>query len=128
MNLQIAKIACHEEHVKLLMTMPGVDYYAAMIVSSEIGDVKRFSSPEKLTKWAALVLSLDQSGSRTKRGHITNKALRMLRWILIQAAQNSRRCDPRFQSLCRRVTARRGPNKAIVPVARNMLTVAYHMA
>ncbi len=73
MNVEIARLACNQEDVKLLMTMPGVDYYAAMIISSEIGNVKRFSSPEKLASWAGLVPSLHQSGSKTRRGH-QNKA------------------------------------------------------
>lgn len=127
MNLEIAKLAYSEEDVKLLMTMPGVDYYAAMIISSEIGDVKRFSAPEKLASWAGLAPSVRQSGNQTRQGHITKQGSRMLRWILVQAAQNSHRTDPRFQHLYQRIAARRGKNKAIIAVAREMLTVAYHM-
>jgi transposase len=127
MNVEIAKLACNQEDVKLLMTMPGVDYYAAMIISSEIGDVKRFSAAEKLTSWAGLAPSIHQSGSRVRRGHITKQGSRMLRWILVQAAQNSHRCDPRFQHLYRRIAARRGENKAIIAVAREMLVIIYYM-
>jgi len=53
-DIQIAKDAVNEEQAKLLMTMPGVDYYAAMILLSEIGEVKRFASPEKLVSWVGL--------------------------------------------------------------------------
>ena len=41
MDIQIAKDATTEDQAKLLMTMPGVDYYAAMVLLSEIGDVHR---------------------------------------------------------------------------------------
>ena len=126
-NIEIAKIACNQDDVKLLMTMPGVDYYAAMIISSEIGDVHRFSSAEKLASWAGLAPSTRQSGNRTKRGHITKQGSRTLRWILVQAAQNSHRCDPRFQHLYQRIATRRGENKAIIAVAREMLTIQYYM-
>jgi transposase len=54
MDIQIAKDATTEEKAKLLMTMPGVDYYAAMVLLSEIGDVHRFSSDEKLVSWVGL--------------------------------------------------------------------------
>jgi len=47
-DIQIAKDATSEEKARLLMTMPGVDYYAAMVLLSEIGDVHRFNSDEKL--------------------------------------------------------------------------------
>jgi len=53
-DIQIAKDATSEDKAKLLMTMPGVDYYAAMILLSEIGDVKRFPTPEKLVSWVGL--------------------------------------------------------------------------
>jgi transposase len=127
MNVEIAKLACNQDDVKLLMTMPGVDYYAAMIISSEIGDIKRFNDAEKLASWAGLAPSTRQSGSRIKRGHITKQGSRTLRWILVQAAQNSHRCDPRFQHLYQRIAARRGENKAIIAVAREMLTITYYM-
>lgn len=127
MNIEIAKLACNQEDAKLLMTMPGIDYYSAMIISSEIGDVKRFSTAEKLASWAGLAPSIHQSGSQTKRGHITKQGSRMLRWILVQSAQISHRCDPRFQHMYQRIAARRGNNKAIIAVAREMLTVAYYM-
>ncbi|MGD0422890.1 MAG: IS110 family transposase [Candidatus Bathyarchaeia archaeon] len=127
MNIEIAKLACNQEDAKLLMTMPGIDYYSAMIISSEIGDVKRFSTAEKLASWAGLAPSIRQSGSQTKRGHITKQGSRMLRWILVQSAQISHRSDPRFQHMYQRIAARRGNNKAIIAVAREMLTVAYYM-
>ena len=127
MNIEIAKLAYNQEDVKLLMTMPGIDYYSAMIISSEIGDVKRFSTAEKLASWAGLAPSIHQSGSQTKRGHITKQGSRMLRWILVQSAQISHRSDPRFQHMYQRIAARRGNNKATVAVAREMLTVAYYM-
>jgi transposase len=44
----------NEEQVKLLMTMPGVDYHAAMILLSEIGDVKRFPHPREACKLGRL--------------------------------------------------------------------------
>ena len=101
MNIEIAKLACNREDVKLIS--------------------------EKLASWAGLAPSIRQSGSQTKRGHITKQGSRMLRWILIQSAQISHRSDPRFQSLHNRIAARRGNNKAIVAVAREMLTIAYYM-
>jgi transposase len=62
MDIQIAKDATSEEKAKLLMTMLGVDYYAAMVLLSEIGDVHRFSSDEKLVSWVGLAPQTHQSG------------------------------------------------------------------
>jgi hypothetical protein len=52
----------NEEQAKLLMTVPRVDYCAAMILLSEIGDVKRFASPGKLVSWVGLAPQVHQSG------------------------------------------------------------------
>ncbi len=36
------------------LTMPGVDYSAAMTLLSEIGDIKRFPTPDKLASWVGI--------------------------------------------------------------------------
>jgi Transposase IS116/IS110/IS902 family. len=42
------------EDVKLLMGIPGVNYYTALLLTSEIGDLSRFSSANKLVSWLGL--------------------------------------------------------------------------
>ena len=52
-----SKITCEaskNELVKILMSMTGIDYFSAMMIFSEIGDINRFSSPQKLVSWAGL--------------------------------------------------------------------------
>jgi len=34
--------------------MTAIDYFSAMMISSEIGEINRFNSPEKLVSWAEL--------------------------------------------------------------------------
>ena len=46
--------ASNNESVKILMSMTGINYFSAMMISSEIGDINRFSSPQKLVSWAGL--------------------------------------------------------------------------
>ncbi len=46
--------ASNNESVKILMSMTGINYFSAMMISSEIGDISRFSSPQKLVSWAGL--------------------------------------------------------------------------
>jgi transposase len=50
--------ASKNESVKILMSMTGIDYFSAMMISSEIGDINRFSSPQKLVSWAGLCPSV----------------------------------------------------------------------
>ena len=46
MESKIRIDASNNESVKLLMSMTGIDYFSAMMLSSEIGDINRFSSPK----------------------------------------------------------------------------------
>jgi transposase len=126
-DIQIAKDAVNEEQAKLLMTMPGVDYYAAMILLSEIGDVKRFTSPEKLVSWVGLAPQVHQSGENHWTGHITRKGSRRARWILTQCAQSARQHDPKMRTFYERIEQKHGSSKAIVAVARKMLAIMYVM-
>ena len=126
-DVQIAKDAVDEEQAKLLMSMPGVDYYAAMILLSEIGDVKRFASPEKLASWVGLAPQVHQSGETSWTGHITRKGSKRARWILTQCAQSARQHDPRMREFYERIEQRHGSSKAVVAVARKMLTIMHVM-
>lgn len=126
-DIQIAKEAVNEDQVKLLMTMPGVDYYSAMIILSEIGDVKRFPDPGRLTAWAGLVPSLHQSGEKEWTGRITKRGSRRLRWILTQCAHTARQHDPKMKAFYERIARRHGEVKAIIAVARKMLSIMHVM-
>jgi transposase len=127
MDIQIAKDVTNEDQAKLLMTMPGVDYYAAMVLLSEIGDVHRFSSDEKLVSWVGLAPQTHQSGESNWTGHISRKGSKRARWILGQCAQSARQHDPRMREFYDRIKRKHGSQKAVVAVARKMLAIMYVM-
>ena len=126
-DIQIAKDATTEDQAKLLMSMPGVDYYAAMVLLSEIGDVHRFNSDEKLVSWVGLAPQVHQSGETNWTGHITRKGSKRARWILGQCAQSARQHDPRMREFYERIERKHGSQKAVVAVARKMLAIMYVM-
>lgn len=126
-DIQIAKDATTEDQAKLLMTMPGVDYYAAMVLLSEIGGVKRFNSDEKLVSWVGLAPQVHQSGETNWTGHITRKGSKRARWILGQCAQSARQHDPWMREFYERIERKHGHQKAIVAVARKMRAIMYVM-
>jgi transposase len=124
---KIAVEAAEEPRVRLLMGFTGIDYYSAMLLLAEIGDIKRFSSPKKLVAYAGLAPGMRSSAGKTVRGHITKEGNKYLRWILIEAAQHASRFDPKLQGFYQRVSARRGRQRAIVGVARKLLVSIYHV-
>jgi transposase len=111
----------------LLTTMPGIGYYSALLILSEIGDITRFSTPQKLCSWAGLVPSTRSSGGRIYHGHLTKQGSRWLRWILTQAATPGIRGSPSFRAFRDRVARRAGGNAAKIALARKMLIIIHRM-
>lgn len=57
--------------VKALMAFKGFQEVAAMTITSELGDLRRFSSPTKLMAYLGLVPNEDTSGTKRRQGAIT---------------------------------------------------------
>jgi transposase len=112
---------------KLLMTIPGIKYYSAQLILSEIGDINRFSRPKKLISYAGLNPGISQSGKHFHNLPITKQGNVWLRWILIQNAPHAARSDARLGRIYHRIAKRRGNNTAKVAVAREMLQAIYYV-
>lgn len=124
---RIAVEASQQKDVQLLMTIPGIDFYSALLITSEIGSIERFGSQWKLVSYAGLAPSLHQSGSTSYTGRITRRGSKWLRWVMVQCAQVARQHDERFKGYYERIASRKGPQKAIVAVAKEMLCIIWFM-
>ena len=51
---QISNEASHNENLKIQMSMTGINYFSAVLIASEIGDISRFRKAGKLVSWCAL--------------------------------------------------------------------------
>jgi transposase len=67
----ICSEAMNNEQARLLMTMPGISFYSALLIVSEIGDVNRFPDSYHLVAYAGLAPSTHSPGGRTYHGRIT---------------------------------------------------------
>jgi transposase len=119
--------ASHDEDVKLLLSMTGIDIYTALLIKSEIGTICRFPAHKKLVSWAGLAPSLHQSGNTEYRGSITKQGSKMLRWIMVEAARVAVNHDERMKQFYEKVKHRRGDQKAIIAVANKMLKIIWFM-
>jgi transposase len=84
LSKELRGIAEDDEEVKLLRTIPGIGYYSAMLMKSEIGDIKRFPFGERLCSYAGLVPSTHASGKTVRHGGITKEGSRWLRWLWLR--------------------------------------------
>jgi transposase len=62
MQVELAQVARDRKDLQLLMTIPGVSFYAAVGILAEIGDIRRFPSKQRLASYAGLVPRADNSG------------------------------------------------------------------
>jgi transposase len=101
----LAQRALADPNVKRLMTIGGVDSIVAASVLAAIGDIRRFSAPEKLVSYLGLNPSVHQSGDRPAyHGHITHQGRGHARGMLVEAAWSIACCRrPKTEPLLRAV-------------------------
>jgi transposase len=122
-EMQIRNQANADENTKLLMTIPGISFYSALLIMSEIGDYKRFSSSRKLCRFAGLVPSVYASGGKIRRGRITKQGSVNMHFVLLQAVTHVTRKSPYLKRLYDRIKRKHGGNTARIAVARKLLCV-----
>jgi transposase len=117
-----------DEAVALLDTIPGVNRKTAEDMLAEMGlDMSQFPTDKHLTSWAGLAPGNNQSGGKRYSGR-TRKGSRTLSAVTVQAAWSAVRTKDTFlKSRYHRLAARRGKKRAIVAVARSILTSAWHI-
>ena len=125
LSKELRGMAKDDPDVQLLMTIPGVGYYIALLVKAEVGDISRFTSGDHLASYAGLVPSTRSSGGVTRHGRITREGSRWLRWALVEAAMVHVRQDSQVTRFYHRVAERRGKKPALVAVARKLATICY---
>lgn len=116
------------ESVELLDSAPGVDHKAAEIILAEMGiDMTQFATADHLAAWAGLAPGNNQSGSKRHTAK-TREGNRNLRQIMVQVAWAAVRTKGSYaQALYRRLAGRRGKKRAIIAVARTLLSSFWYM-
>jgi transposase len=130
---KIMTLAKEDEMTSLLMTIPGIGYYSALLIVSEIGDINRFPDSYHLCSYAGLVPSTHSSGGITYHGGITKRGSKYLRWITLECPhvhirtnKNSRL--PKAKSITQfytRLAKIKGNSKAAVAAASKLLKIVY---
>ena len=119
----------YENAVQLLCTIPGVDRSSAITIISEIGtDMTQFSNSKRLCCWAGLTPGNNESAGKKKSVRITRAGV-YLKPALVQAAHAAVKSNksPYYKAKYERIMKRRGKKRAIIAVARMILTAVYHM-
>jgi transposase len=122
-------IAPYDRQMRLLMSIPGVDWITAVTIIAEIGvDMSAFVSAAHLASWAGLCPGNNESAGKRRSGK-SRKGNVFLKTALITAAiTGSRRGGGSYLGeKYRRLSARRGKLRAAVAIAHKILISIWHM-
>jgi transposase len=118
-----------ESAIGLLCGIPGVDRQSAITILSEIGtDMAQFDSAKKLCCWGGLTPGNNESAGKKKSVKITRAGV-YLKPMLVQVAHAAVKSakTPYYRIKYERISKRRGKKRAIIAVARMILTAVFHM-
>ena len=120
----------YTKQIDLILTMPGFNnIFSAICIISEIGvDMDMFPSAKHLTSWAGLTPTNNESAGKKKSVRVS-KAGCFIKPLLVQCANAvvSSKKHPEIRNRYLRLKKRRGHKKAIIAIARMLLTVLYNI-
>ena len=134
LNQQISKLdravqqaAEENPQSKLLITQPGVGPNTALAFLLTIGDVGRFRRGKQVASYLGLIPREASSGGRQKLGAISKQGNRMLRSLLVEAAQVAVVHDPGLRKQYHHRCHQKPKAVAKVAVARKLAVRLYWM-
>ena len=117
------------KETQLLMSIPGVSYYSALMIYAELGEIDRFDRDKEAVSYVGLNPVIRESSDSRFEGGISKRGSGRVRWILVQCAQTAvHTCNDEYLSrFYDRLAGKKGSQKAIVATARKLLVSIYHM-
>lgn len=133
LNLQSLIFSTAEKYIteiELICTVPGISTFSAISVIGEIGaDMSVFPTSKHLCSWAGLTPQNDQSAGKKKTTRIS-RAGAYIKPLLVQCALAAIKAKNKHPEIFNRYSAlknRRGHKKAIIAIARMLLTAIYNI-
>jgi transposase len=123
----VQEAAEQNAQAKLLMTQPGVGPNTALAFVLTIGEVSRFPRGKQVASYLGLIPREESSGGRQKLGAISKQGNRMLRSLLVEAAQVAVQHDPGLRKQYLHRCHQKPKGVAKVAAARKLAVRLYWM-
>lgn len=128
LDREIAQATAEDPSVRRLLTITGVNLTVAAGLVAAIGDVKRFSGPDKLVSYFGLNPRVRQSGlGLAQHGRISKHGRAHARAMLVEAAWAASKAPGPLRAFFLRIRAKRGHQVAAVAVARKLAVICWHL-
>lgn len=122
---ELTILAAEDDQVKLVRTHPGIGLLTGLALVHTLRPVSRFSNSRKVTAYVGLEPREFSSDTKQRWGGISKAGSPLLRFLLVEAAQNAVRADAELKNTYHHLSVRRGKPKALVAVARKLLVRTY---
>lgn len=118
-----------DERVELVESIPGIGELTARVLVGAIDEADRFDGKKSIANYGALTPTVYQSGEVTNHGRINRDGRHEVRKSLLQCAHSVGRMkslgSKPLREFYERIEKRRGKKRAVVALARKLLTTAY---
>jgi len=85
----LSKEERYKRNVELLIKIPGIAILTAMIILTELGDIKIYNRLDKLCSYVGLIPDEHSTGGKERKSNMTKRGNRRLRRILIESSWGS---------------------------------------
>ena len=127
---QVLKLTVnYAEELNLLLSIPGINETSAIFIIAEIGtNMNAFIDDKHLCSWAGLTPRCKESAGKKQSVRII-KAGQYIKPLLVECALNAIRDKscPYIKARYESIKKRGGHKKAIIAIARFLLTCAFHI-
>ena len=122
---RIAEQTDYKKAVSALCCYRGLDVLSAMTLICELGDIRRFDHPRRLTAYAGMSVIESSSGAHQRRFHISKMGNRFIRTTVIEACQSVGSIPRVSRQLAKR---REGAEKVWIEIANRAMARLHRKA
>lgn len=129
-NRQIRKLSqelYYKQDVESLISIPGIGLITAMLFLTELDRITRFETFNQLNKYVGFLPSIKGSGERELTGRLTIRGQNRIKEKLIESSWVLIGKDPAMMLKFEQLTKRMEKNKAIIRIARKLLSRVRHI-
>lgn len=119
---ELSRTNKYSNSIRLLCSISGIGLISAMIIATEIQDIRRFKNLDQQCSYIGLIPNTNSTGEKEKVGGITNRGNKHLKNALIECAWMAIRNDPALLMSYKRLCKTMDSNKAIIRIARKLLS------
>lgn len=128
LDADIAQETVDDPEVQRLLTIAGVNAIVASGIVAAIGEISRFTEPQKLVSYFGLNPRVRQSGlGLAQYGRISKHGRAQARGLLVEAAWAAAKAPGPLRAFFLRIRNRRGHQVAAVATARKLVVLIWHL-